>query len=56
MAALIEKGKTFIKVAGRHAGEKVTVVEAMEGSFVKVKKQNGKEKRCNMRHLMPADV
>lgn len=53
MAALIEKGKIFVKTAGRHAGEKVTIIEAKEGSFVLVKRKNGKEERCNLRHLMP---
>jgi len=53
MKALIAEGMQFIRTAGRKAGEKVTVVGVKENNMILVKRPNGKEVRCNLRHLMP---
>lgn len=49
---MIDVGRICIKTAGKDAGKKVVVVDAMDGNFVLI---DGpvKRKRCNIAHLEP---
>ncbi len=51
--AAIEVGRKCVKLAGRDAGEEVTVTQVIDKSFVKIKDTKGKESKCNARHLEP---
>jgi len=50
--AAIEPGRICYKTKGRDAGKKL-VVTAVEGSFATVIGSNGKNEKCNIRHLFP---
>lgn len=52
--AAIQQGAKCVKLAGRKAGEKVTVVKMVDANFAEVKDEKGKVKRCNIKHLEPA--
>ena len=49
---MIDIGRLCIKTAGKDAGKKVVVVDAIDGNFVLI---DGpvKRKRCNIAHLEP---
>ena len=51
----MEEGAECVLMKGRRAGTKVTVTKVLEGgSFAVVKDEKGKERKCSVKHLMPA--
>lgn len=50
---VFDVGEKCLKVAGRKAGERVTVTKVVDRNFVEVEDGKGKKKRCNIRHLEP---
>ncbi len=46
-------GTKCIRIAGRKAGEKVSVTKIIDSSFVEVQGEKGKPKRANVKHLEP---
>lgn len=51
--AAIQVGRKCVKLAGRDAGEEVTITQVVDKNFVKFKDAKGKEVRCNVKHLEP---
>jgi len=49
----MQVGRKCVKLAGRDAGEDVTVTQVIDKNFVKVKGEKGKETRCNVKHIEP---
>jgi large subunit ribosomal protein L14e len=49
---MFEIGRICVKLAGRDAGKKCVVIDAIDSNFVLVDGQT-RRKRCNMKHLEP---
>ncbi len=49
----IEVGSVCVKIRGRKAGKRVTVVGIEKDGFVLVEGEKMKKKKCNPRHLFP---
>ena len=51
----LRNGTACVRTRGRHAGEKVVVVDFDgKSGFAVVEGRDGKKKRCNIMHLFPA--
>ncbi len=50
--ALIKKGSTVLIVKGADAGKKAEVLN-IEGTMLKIKVENGKERKISFRHVEP---
>lgn len=46
-------GTKCTRIAGRKAGETVTVTKVLDSNFVQVQGEKGKPKRANVKHLEP---
>jgi len=53
--AVIEKGTLCVKTNGRLAGKKGSVIKIIDNSFVEVKFNKEKAKKCNIKHLLPVE-
>jgi len=52
--AVMTLGRKCLVLAGRRAGEKVTVVKVLDTNFVECESDKGKKvRRYNIRHLEP---
>jgi ribosomal protein L14E/L6E/L27E len=49
----IAVGTKCARIAGRKAGEKVTVTKVIDSNYVEVQGEKGKPKRVNVKHLEP---
>ncbi|HLC38371.1 MAG TPA: hypothetical protein VJI71_02870 [Candidatus Norongarragalinales archaeon] len=54
MTRVFQKGVKAIVLKGRRKGQPVEVTEVVDNAFVKVKLAKGKERKMNVKHLMPA--
>ncbi len=50
---IIEKGRNCVITKGRDAGKTVTIKEVKDKNFVIIAGEKVKERRSNVRHLMP---
>jgi ribosomal protein L14E/L6E/L27E len=55
MHAVVQAGKHYVLTMGRRAGEKVTVSKVVDEHYVVVKTEKGKERKCSINHLVPAE-
>jgi ribosomal protein L14E/L6E/L27E len=54
MTRVFQKGVKAIVLKGRRKGSAVEVMEVVDAAFVKIKLAKGKERKMNIKHLVPA--
>ena len=52
---MLEVGRVCVKIAGREAGKKCTIVGKVDDNFVLIGGET-KRKKCNINHLEPVDL
>jgi len=52
---VIDVGRVCVKTAGREAGERVVVVDTLNGKFVLIAGVGVRRRRCNIAHLEPLE-
>lgn len=52
--SFMEEGVECVVTKGRRAGNKVTVKKVVGENFAVVTDDKGNERKCSVRHLMPA--
>lgn len=52
--SFIHEGSHCILTKGRRAGKEVTITKVVGDSFVVVRDEKGKERKCSVMHLAPA--
>jgi len=53
--SVIGVGKAYVLKKGRRAGQKVTVTKVLDGRYVLVKGEKGKERKSSVAHILPLE-